>query len=277
MKKINFVNGTTIDAAATFNELQNNLDAFKNLLNVYKPDSKNNEVTWNVIDNKCYFSTISGWKNVKWFIPIKRGITYTFSYKSRNSNNIFLNFKEVSKIDTNTILKTIAGDFTGTNLTFTAENDCFLQFVIESNSVVSDVLFEELQLEENNIATNYNQFNAYIIESGTNENGSWIKYSDGTMICQNRKMLDDVDITANAGGGLYRSSSFEFDNFPQAFTNINNVIKSGYLGYVAEQETWFIDSSIFNLTTAGQGKFMCGVSSSNRSGYMQYIAIGKWI
>lgn len=55
-----------------------------------------------------------------------------------------------------------------------------------------------------------------MIESGSNNNGSWIKYSDGTMICY-RKIEKTVAIT-NTYGTLYKGI-FEDINFPQSFVS----------------------------------------------------------
>lgn len=56
-----------------------------------------------------------------------------------------------------------------------------------------------------------------MIESGSNNNGSWIKYSDGTMICY-RKIEKTVAIT-DVYGTLYKGI-IEDINFPQSFVSI---------------------------------------------------------
>ena len=34
-----------------------------------------------------------------------------------------------------------------------------------------------------------------IVESGSNENGDWIKYNDGTMICTATKLFENISVT----------------------------------------------------------------------------------
>ena len=56
-----------------------------------------------------------------------------------------------------------------------------------------------------------------IVESGSNANGSWVKYIDGTMICT-QSATGTNNSTQNAGASLFRSSSnITFSDFPQTF------------------------------------------------------------
>lgn len=58
------------------------------------------------------------------------------------------------------------------------------------------------------------------IESGSNENGNWVKYSDGTMICWNYMQVTDQAID-NAYGSLYQGSRTIY--FPVAFNSTPSV------------------------------------------------------
>lgn len=42
--------------------------------------------------------------------------------------------------------------------------------------------YSNIQIEESSKKTSYVPFFGYLVESGTNDNGSWLKFSDGTMI-----------------------------------------------------------------------------------------------
>ena len=53
-----------------------------------------------------------------------------------------------------------------------------------------------------------------IIESGNNENGSWTKWADGTMICRCTKQYSIT--TPNSIGTLYYGYR-KLDDFPQTF------------------------------------------------------------
>ena len=63
-----------------------------------------------------------------------------------------------------------------------------------------------------------------IVESGSNENGSWTKWSDGTMIV-NKTLYGTADIT-NAWGTLYTSATVSLGSFPVSFIERPTIIVS---------------------------------------------------
>ena len=80
-----------------------------------------------------------------------------------------------------------------------------------------------MQLEENDEATNPVPFAGYIVESGSNDNGSWIKYSDGTMICRNIFLIANVTFTELATGINY--SETQTITYPQEFIDNDVSVK----------------------------------------------------
>ena len=63
-----------------------------------------------------------------------------------------------------------------------------------------------------------------IVESGSNTNGSWTKWADGTMII-NKTVLGTANIT-NAWGSLYVSNEINLGNFPVAFIEMPTIVVS---------------------------------------------------
>lgn len=63
-----------------------------------------------------------------------------------------------------------------------------------------------------------------IVESGSNTNGSWTKWADGTMIV-NKTVLGTANIT-NAWGNLYVSSEINLGDFPVAFIEMPTIVVS---------------------------------------------------
>lgn len=57
-----------------------------------------------------------------------------------------------------------------------------------------------------------------IMESGNNENGNYIKYANGLLVC-NQRFSRSVAIST-AWGSLYRSDSIDCPNYPVPFTAI---------------------------------------------------------
>ena len=113
-----------------------------------------------------------------------------------------------------------------------------------------------------------------IIESGSNANGSYIKWSDGTMICY-KNFSGTVKIT-ESWYSLYETGSanaLDFGNYPQEFKETPLLFTQFYGG----NPQW-IDAWLDNTRTASKvGKaIVCSASSKTAGAYYNIIAIGKW-
>ena len=118
-----------------------------------------------------------------------------------------------------------------------------------------------------------------IIESGSNENGNWIKYADGTMICTATKVFENVSVT-NSWGNLYETAELTLGNFPQQFistptgincnmitnSNSNEKGSAGFVEYIVQT----------NNTSWGKTAIAKPVSSPSVNIGLSLIAIGKW-
>lgn len=69
--------------------------------------------------------------------------------------------------------------------------------------------------------------NCVIVDSGSNENGSWVKWANGTMICS--KKIKFVATCNNSWGSMYESEEINFGDMPQVFIDIPDIL-SGNLG-----------------------------------------------
>lgn len=118
-----------------------------------------------------------------------------------------------------------------------------------------------------------------IIESGSNENGNWIKYADGTMICTSVKLFENIDVN-NSWGSLYETAELTLGNFPKPFistpegincimitnTNTNNKGSAGFIEYIVETTN----------TSWGKTAIAKPVSSVASNIGLSLVAIGKW-
>ena len=122
-----------------------------------------------------------------------------------------------------------------------------------------------------------NKSKGYIVESGSNDNGNWIKYSDGTMICT--KTIDlgtDVNFSTQYGSVYYlKNNSYKTWNFPKEFTELYSINGSlrlpGGIGGIG-----FSDN--FDLTSKA-GFYAYSVTNYDFAGkkVCAYLtAIGKW-
>ena len=123
-----------------------------------------------------------------------------------------------TRVWTQKILSGVQDDAVYSN-TFTLEEETRLHWIgyFAGELRTFNNLVLQFQIEESPTPTPYIPWAGYIVESGSNDNGSWIKYSDGTMICY-RKIEKTVAIT-NAYGTLYKGI-IEDINFPQSFVSI---------------------------------------------------------
>jgi hypothetical protein len=111
------------------------------------------------------------------------------------------------------------------------------------------------------------EFQKIIIDSGNNENGNWIKYVDGTMICSGYIIVDEaIDITA---GALYRTN-VQVGTFPEAFIESPTVVLTPR---AAINFAYLVNAP---TTTNFQFFALAYTSQSSASRRVYYIAIGKW-
>lgn len=110
------------------------------------------------------------------------------------------------------------------------------------------------------------------VVSGSNSNGDYIKFADGTMICRHRQLFSEVEINISGNTMPYTSASLSFDNFPAEFASVPSVNIS-------------IDGSVSGViinnspsTTVKPYSFNVGRYNSlgERDFFASYIAIGRW-
>ena len=245
----------------------------KNLLNSDAPNFIGGYATWFGSGKSHTISKTTSWGGcVGWFIPVKAGEVYTFSYKQRNSEALYLYIREKSamNLENGTILKTIVGDAIGTEYSFTIENDCYLFIMFDSSQPITDVLIEELQLEKGTVATNYSEYKGIGYTSGQNANGSWIKFEDGTMICD---IIREYDFTTTKPwGALYESDYINLGNLPQTFIEPPTVTASCVGGtYV------LVESFTPTVSTLGSTWFIRPIAQSDTAKTtIAFIVKGKW-
>lgn len=128
----------------------------------------------------------------------------------------------------------------------------------------------------NLVATNINVDNLLIggnsiIDSGSNSNGSYIKYYDGTMICW--KTISRTTNITNGWGNLYESTSaVSLGNWAETFyaKPTTNVTKT------AGQGSWLELVQNISTTSCGSTYVVSAVNRSNVSVTFDIIGIGRW-
>lgn len=127
-----------------------------------------------------------------------------------------------------------------------------------------------MQLELGSTATNYSEYKGIGYTSGSNENGSWIKFEDGTMICD---IIREYDFTTTTPwGALYESDYINLGNLPQTFIEPPTVTASCVGGtYVC------LEAFTPTVSTLGSTWFMRPVAQSDTAKTkIAFIVKGKW-
>lgn len=114
--------------------------------------------------------------------------------------------------------------------------------------------------------------NCIIVDSGSNSNGSWIKWADGTMICTKKIKFTNVVIKTVWGSVYETSSTIGFGDYAQEFIEIPNVSID-----LADGSTCFCET-FFGRTKASIGYTWLWKPAVEENGTMTFnvIAIGKW-
>lgn len=112
--------------------------------------------------------------------------------------------------------------------------------------------------------------NVSVFESGSNSNGNYIKFADGTMICwRSHLSLKSGYIEAFGGGNIYSLSQ---TLYPQTFVGnlvANVTICAGAYGcWLYGVDTW---NDKLNISV-----FRPGGAVGDFNAYVSYMAIGRW-
>jgi hypothetical protein len=113
---------------------------------------------------------------------------------------------------------------------------------------------------------------APIVESGSNANGEYVKYADGTMICTS------VSISSNVAAviGEVSLSSPSTWNFPSVFDDTPTIV-AGIVGSPGSSNGAWGEVQSGNRSETSCNVFLVCADKNNRNtGYLKAIAIGRW-
>lgn len=113
-----------------------------------------------------------------------------------------------------------------------------------------------------------------IIEQGSNANGEYIRWANGTQICMKR-LSGLGPITLTGGSGLYHSDNINIGTWPASF------ISSPYCAYLSTDSVNWVPSWVRtkNASTNSEGSqinIVCQSSIDNTNFCVSAIAIGRW-
>ena len=138
-----------------------------------------------------------------------------------------------------------------------------INFVNKGQPAINDTNLNQMQT---NIE---NAINAIKVESGSNTNGSYIKFSDGTMIC--RKYINfGQKAISNTWGSFYESEKITIGNYPKPFIEIPQI-------FIMPLNTFFIEKDSTSISKTSWGDFYATrPASATMYIPVDCFAIGKW-
>lgn len=243
-----------------------NENLFRNMLNIPDGTFVNNGVTFTVKSGIITYSSgtptsaVSITLNIT-PITLKIG-TYTMSNNSGNYPYMILysgNTQVVKSEYANNGVKT-----------FTVENETIINKITLYFGTSTLHASIKPQIEEGTRKSNFTAWTGYIVESGSNDNGNYIKYSDGTMICRNKMTINKaVNI---AYGVLYRSEGIDFSNFPKAFIDIPDISYS----CIGINTAFIVNWSASTKEKIGSLIAIRPTTTNAQDYIISYTAIGNW-
>ena len=173
------------------------------------------------------------------------------------------------------IIEAGVSDGTAYSATFTLTEETRLHWLgyFGSDLRTFNNLILEFQIEESTTPTSYTPFAGYIVESGSNDNGSWIKYSDGTLI-QYGNVTKSINIKTKSGSSMWYYDDGYAINFPINFSDTN------YFADVNAATSGLITLNIYSITNYKNSICKFNLSSNmeynNPSYKFRWFAIGRW-
>ena len=141
-----------------------------------------------------------------------------------------------------------------------------IDFVNNGQPAINDTNLNQMQTNIENAING-------IVESGSNANGNYIKFADGTMICT-KKVTGTAEITEQYYNYFYHTGDndyFDLGNYAQEFIAVP-VLNVTFYGGNAQ---WI--GSMSDVGTLHIAKLhLIAPNSKSAGAYYNVIAIGKW-
>jgi hypothetical protein len=215
-------------------------------------------------------------------IILKAG-TYTATIKKESgllANNLitfYLRKSDGTNIYDGTIvfsqnIEAGVSDGTTYSSTFTLTEETRLHWIgyFGSDLRTFNNLILKFQIEESPTPTSYMPWAGYIVESGSNNDGKWIKYSDGRLITMHK--VTRTLARTSAWGNMHESTTqADLGNYPMAFKDIPFV-------YVTLHEVNALLEAVQFSSANNAGKvYILAPTLSESADYVFHVlAIGRW-
>lgn len=117
----------------------------------------------------------------------------------------------------------------------------------------------------------------HIVESGSNENGSWIKWDDGTMVCYGTWSIGSFTTGGNAIGSLWYGDIKIWHSFPKTFISRPIAHLDIYDTRSAFTGSLWLQKNATTVETSRFGNLrVLSATNTTMNIAIDFMAIGKW-
>lgn len=121
--------------------------------------------------------------------------------------------------------------------------------------------------------------NGAIIELGSNSNGTWIKYGDGTMFCFIHRQLDMTGAVFTSNGAFSYYAIGGSIPIPAAFITTPIIVSATFSDNDIGSRSAYLGNSGIPTTTSLSGMYLVSPNpspGSASSGIIRFVIVGRW-
>ena len=150
--------------------------------------------------------------------------------------------------------------------------------VISDNRLFKNITGTNTTTAPENDTTNWTEINIIngVVDSGSNTNGTYVKFINGTMICY-KTILGTIDVTTSTLGGTFFYGLVNLGSPAANFTarptiNVTLQSQAGTFGFLSTQA----GNGYGSATNLGDISIMRPTSRTGYAYVLDVIAIGRW-
>lgn len=283
--KINgdFISGNVGDLVANSINLKNlfNMSALdKGMPNNNTGDLMTNGVTSLTISGSTLsFATTTNYRGGTTDYISSESLKKYVAKCTRNSEDVGMGIwcydSSKNYLGTSTTVSNLSSGNTFQRVFQTVENTKLIRIAVFSASTGS-FSASNIKVEEGTTPTPFKMYQELGYVYGKNDNGEYLRFIDGTLICWNKITYSESVAVTTTSGALYRSSAITpFPDYPYKF-KVAPAVSFEYLSDTGNHMLWIVKANSATATAPRGIYLFCSSSYTCSDVVLSYIAIGRW-